>query len=299
MDRLDTIQTFVRVVECGSFSAAARELGIGQSAVSKQIAALEAQVGAELIWRSSRTLSVTEAGREFYESSIRLLEDFDAAISGVRQGHAAPKGLIRLMASPTFSRLYIAPRMPEFLALYPEISLELVVSNTPTNLIEDGIDLWIHGFELSDSNLIVKKVAETSVVTIATPTYLEKHGSPRHPSELGRHLGVIFLQQGAPREWVFADEFGRTVSLPKTRFRTNDGEHVRIAVLAHLGIANAPAWQFAKEIASGAVRRILVEYDQPRSIFALRPGGRRLATKVRCLIEFLETTLAKDLIVTD
>ncbi|MEH2474149.1 DNA-binding transcriptional LysR family regulator [Nitrobacteraceae bacterium AZCC 2161] len=136
-------------------------------------------------------------------------------------------------------------------------------------------------------------------MTIATPTYLEKHGSPRHPSELDRHLGVIFLQQGAPREWVFADEFGRTVSLPKTRFRTNDGEHVRIAVLAHLGIANAPAWQFAKEIASGAVRRILVEYDQPRSIFALRPGGRRLATKVRCLIEFLETTLAKDLIVTD
>ena len=299
MDRLDAIQTYIRVIECGSFSAAARELGIGQSAVSKQIAALETQVGAELIWRSSRTLTVTEAGKQFYESSIRLLEDFDAAIARVQRGHTAPKGLIRLMVSPTFSRLYIAPRMPEFLALYPEISLELVVSNTPTNLIEDGIDLWIHGFELSDSNLIVKKIAETAVVTVATPTYLKEHGNPKHPSELDQHFGVIFLQQGTPREWVFANESGRMVCLPKARFRTNDGEHVRTAVLADLGIANAPAWQFAKEIASGAVRRILTEYDQPRSIFALRPGGRRLAIKVRSLIEFLETTLAKDLIAAD
>jgi DNA-binding transcriptional LysR family regulator len=200
------------------------------------------------------------------------------------------------MASPTFSRLYIAPRMPEFLALYPEITLELVVSNTPTNLIEDGIDLWIHGFELSDSNLIVKKIAETSVVTVATPTYLKNHGIPEHPRELDRHFGIVFLQQGTPREWIFADESGRAAYLPKTRFRTNDGEHVRIAVLAHLGLANAPAWQFSKEIASGEVHRVLRPYEQPRSIFALHPGGRRLATKVRYLIEFLETSLARDLV---
>lgn len=296
MDRLDAFQTYVRVVESGSFSAAARELGVGQSAVSKQIAALEAQLGAELLWRSSRTISVTEAGKDFYESCIRLLEDFDAAVSRAQRSHSAPKGLVRLMASPNFSRLYIAPHMPEFLALYPEISLELVVSNTPTNLIEDGIDLWIHGFELSDSNLIVKKIAETTAVTVATPTYLKNHGIPKHPRELDQHFGIIFLQQGIPREWVFVDESGRTAYLPKTRFRTNDGEHVRTAVLAHLGMANAPAWQFSKEIASGEVRRVLRPYEQPRSIFALRPGGRRLATKVRCLLEFLETTLARDLV---
>jgi LysR family transcriptional regulator for bpeEF and oprC len=186
--------------------------------------------------------------------------------------------------------------MPEFLALYPEISLELVVSNTPSNLIEDGIDLWIHGFELSDSNLIVKKIAETSAVTVATPTYLKIHGVPKHPRELDQHLGIIFLQQGIPREWVFADESGRTAYVPKTRFRTNDGEHVRTAVLAHLGLANAPAWQFSKEIASGEVCRVLRLYEQPRPIFALRPGGRRLPTKVRYLLEFLETTLARDLV---
>jgi LysR family transcriptional regulator, regulator for bpeEF and oprC len=295
VDRLDTIQTYVRVVECGSFSAAARELRVGQSAVSKQIAALEAWLGTELIWRSSRTLTMTEVGKEFYESSIRLLEDFEAATSRVQRGHAAPKGLIRLMASPTFSRHFIAPRMPEFLALYPDITLELVVSNTPTNLIEDGIDISIHGFELSDSNLIVKKIAETSIVTVATPTYLEKHGVPKRPSELDRHFGVIFLQQGTPREWLFEDNYGRSLYLPKSRFRTNDGEHIRTAVLAHLGMTNAPAWQFAREIASGAVCRILTKYERPRSIFALRPGGRRLATKVRLLIEFLETTLASDL----
>jgi DNA-binding transcriptional LysR family regulator len=195
VDRLDAFQTYVRVVESGSFSAAARELGVGQSAVSKQIAALEAQLGAELLWRSSRTISVTEAGKDFYESCIRLLEDFDAAVSRAQRSHSAPKGLVRLMASPNFSRLYIAPHMPEFLALYPEISLELVVSNTPTNLIEDGIDLWIHGFELSDSNLIVKKIAETSAVTVATPTYLKNHGIPKHPRELDQHFGIYFCSK--------------------------------------------------------------------------------------------------------
>jgi DNA-binding transcriptional LysR family regulator len=141
----------------------------------------------------------------------------------------------------------------------------------------------------------VKKIAETSVVTVATPTYLERHGIPEHPRELDRHFGIIFLQQGTPREWIFADESGRTAYLPKTRFRTNDGEHVRTAVLAHLGMANAPAWQFSKEIASGQVRRVLRPYELPRSIFALRPGGRRLATRVRHLIEFLETNLPVDL----
>jgi DNA-binding transcriptional LysR family regulator len=248
-DRLDTIHTFVRVVEIGSFSAAARELGIGQSAVSKQIAALETQLGAELMWRSSRTFSLTEAGRDFYEASIRLLEDFDAATSRVARGHAAPKGLVRVMASPTFSRLYVAPRMGEFLARYPEIAVELLISNTATNLIEDGIDVAMHSGDLSDSSLIVKRIAETSVATVATPTYLEKHGVPKHPSEFDQHRAVMFMHQGSPRESLFENKSGRIVHQPKGAFRTNDGEHVRIAMLAHLGIANAqPGFSRKKSI---------------------------------------------------
>ena len=295
MDRLDLIQIFVRVVESGSFSATARELGVGQPAISKQIAALEAQLGAELIWRSSRRFSLTEVGRDFYESSMRLLEDFEAATSRVTRSQTTPKGLIRTMASSTFSRLYVAPRLGEFLARYPEISVELLTSNIPTNLIEDGVDIAIYGGELPDSSLIIRKIAETSIATVATPEYLRQHGVPKHPSELDRHQAVIFIQQGTPREWVFEDRSGRTIHQPRGRIRTNDAEQLRIAVLSHLGMANVPAWLFARELACGSVHRILPEYAAPKPIFALRPSGRSLATKVRVFIEFMEEVLAQEL----
>jgi DNA-binding transcriptional LysR family regulator len=295
LDRLDLIQIFVRVVESGSFSATARELGVGQPAISKQIAALEAQLGAELIWRSSRTFSLTEVGREFYESSIRLLDDFEAARTRVTRAQAFPKGLVRVMASSTFSRLYITPHLGEFLSRYSDMKVELLTSNTPSNLIEDGVDVAIYGGDLSDSSLIVSKIAETSIATVATPEYLQKNGVPKHPSDLDQHEAVIFVQQGAPREWAFEHRSSRIVHQPKGRFRTNDAEQLRIAVLSHLGIANAPAWLFARELSSGSVRQLLTEYAQPKSILALRPGGRRLAAKVRVFIKFMEEVLTREL----
>jgi DNA-binding transcriptional LysR family regulator len=295
VDRLDLIQIFVRVVESGSFSATAREFGVRQPAISKHIAALEAQLGAALIWRSSRTLSLTEAGREFYESSIRLLEDFDAAAARVSRAQTTPRGLIRMMASSTFSRLYISSHLEEFLKLYPDISVELLTSNSPTSLIEDGVDVAIHGGELSDSSLIAKKIAETSIATVATPVYLEKHGVPTHPSELDRHQAVVFVQHGAPREWVFEDPSGRLVYQPKGTVRTNDAEQLRIAVLSHLGIGNAPSWLFQRELASGSAVQVLNGYTQPKPIYAIRPGGRRLTTKVRVFIDFMEEVLAREL----
>jgi DNA-binding transcriptional LysR family regulator len=197
MDRLDLIRIFVRVVESGSFSATARERGVRQPAISKHVAALEARLGAELIRRSSRTFSVTDAGRDFYESSVRLLEDFDAATAQAKRAVANPNGLLRVMASPTFSRLYIGPWLAEFFRRYPDISVELLTSSTPTSLIEDGVDIAFHGGELSDSSLIAKKIAETSIITVATPQYLAKHGAPEHPDDLAHHLGVIFIQYGA------------------------------------------------------------------------------------------------------
>lgn len=140
-----------------------------------------------------------------------MLEDFDAATSRVAHSYAAPKGLVRVMASPTLSRLYVAPRMGEFLARYLEIAIELLISNTATSSIEDGIDVAIHSGDLSDSSLIVKKIAETSVATIATPTFLEKHGVPKHPSEHDGHRTVMFMRQGSPRERLFENKSGRIV----------------------------------------------------------------------------------------
>jgi DNA-binding transcriptional LysR family regulator len=295
MDRLDLIRIFVRVVESGSFSATARERGVRQPAISKHVAALEERLGAELIRRSSRTFSVTDVGRDFYESSIRLLEDFDAATAQVKRAQAGPNGLLRVMASPTFSRLYIAPRLAEFFHRYPGVSVELLTSNTPTSLMEDGADIALHAGELSDSSLIARKIADTSIITVATPQYLAKYGTPEHPGEHARHLGVVFIQFGAPRDWIFEDETGRFIHQPKGSFRTNDAEQMRIAVLSDLGIANAPAWLFAKELASGDVRPLLGKFAQSKPIFALRPGGRRFAAKVQVFMDFMEEILAREL----
>jgi DNA-binding transcriptional LysR family regulator len=295
MDRLDLIRIFVRVVESGSFSATARGRGIGQPAISKHVAALEARLGAELIQRSSRTFSVTDAGRDFYESSVRLLEDFDAATAQVKRAVANPNGPLRVMATPTFSRLYIGPWLAEFFRRYPDISVELLTSSTPTSLIEDGVDIALLGGELSDSSLIAKKIAETSIVTVATPQYLAKHGLPEHPDDLTHHLGVIFIQYGTPRDWIFEDESDRFVCQPHGSLRTNDAEQMRIAVLSHLGIANAPAWLFARELASGEVCPLLTRFAPTKPIFALRRSGRRLTARVHAFVDFMAEILAREL----
>jgi LysR family transcriptional regulator, regulator for bpeEF and oprC len=294
MDRLDAIQMFVRVVEGGSFSTAARERGVGQPAVSKQIAALEAHLGAQLLLRTSRSLTLTDAGQEFYESARRLVGEVEAAESRVGHRQLSPSGLVRATVAPVFGRLYVVPRLREFFARYPEISVELLISDRTVDLIEEGIDVDIRNGDLPDSTLVVRKIAATPIVTVATPGYLTKHGVPKTPSDIDQHSCVIYAPQGAIRAWGFEGKFGSIVHQPKGKFRTNDAEQIRAAVLSNLGLAHTPGWLFASEIASGTVRRILRDYEPPNlSISAVHPSGRRLPTKVRVFIDFLAEILAK------
>jgi LysR family transcriptional regulator, regulator for bpeEF and oprC len=292
LDRLDAIGLFVRVVDSGSFSAVARTLGVGQPAVSKQIAALEAHLGAQLLQRTSRSLTLTEAGRDFYESALRLVGDVEAAESRVGRGRIAPSGLVRATVAPVFGRLYVVPRLREFFARYPEVAVELVVADRLVNLVEEGVDVGVHNGELSDSGLIARKIAQTPVITVATPTYLAAHGDPATPAELERHACIIYA---APRAWGFAGRFGPIAYQPKGAFRTNDAEQIRTAVLADLGLAHTPGWLFAAEIASGAVRPVLTAFEPARlSISAVRPGGRFMASKVRVFIDFLAEIFADE-----
>jgi LysR family transcriptional regulator for bpeEF and oprC len=294
MDQLAAIRMFVRVVESGSFSAVAREAGVGQPAVSKQITALEAHLGAQLLRRTSRSLSLTEAGQDFYESAVRLIDDLQAAESRVGRGQNAPSGLIRVTVAPVFGRLYIVPRLPEFFGRHPDIVVDLVVTDRVVNLVEEGIDLAIHNGELKDSSLVMQRIAATPVITVGSPSYLKAHGEPASPSELDRHRCIIFAPQGAPRPWGFKGKFGEIEYRPQGNFRTNDADQIRAAVLANLGLAHTPGWLFAPEITSGAVRAVLRDYEPaPLAISAVRPAGRRLATKVRVFIEFLGEVLAE------
>lgn len=295
MDQFEAIRMFVRVVDSGSFSGVARENGIGQPAVSKQIAALEARLGAQLLRRTSRSVRVTEAGQDFYESAVRLLDDLDTAVSRVGRGQTAPSGLVRVTVAPVFGRLHLLPRLGELFARFPEIVVEIVVTDSTVDLVQEGVDVAIRHGPLIDSTLVARKIATTPVVTVVTPDYLERHGEPKSPSDLDGHECVTFVTGGGAWPWRFKGKLGEIVHPPKGRLRTNDAEHIRAAVLAGLGLAHTPGWLFAREIASGEVRRILRKYERdPLPISAVHAGGRRLATKVRVFVDFLAEIFAAE-----
>src|SRR6202045_100144 len=203
MDRFDAMQIFVRVVEKGSFSAVAKERGIGQPAVSKQIAALEDELGTELIHRTSRSIALTDPGRDFYESALRLLDDFENATSRIGRGQTAPKGLIRVTVPPTFARLPMGSKLPSFFDAYPDMAIEMSASEGPTTIIEDGFDLAIHSGDLPDSTLVARRFAQTMIILVATPQYLARYGAPESPDDLHRFRSVVFLERGAIQPWSF------------------------------------------------------------------------------------------------
>jgi DNA-binding transcriptional LysR family regulator len=197
VDKFEAMQIFVRVVEKGSFSAVAKERGIGQPAVSKQISALENELGTELIHRTSRTIALTEPGRDFYESALHILDDLENATSRIGRGQSAPKGLIRVTVPPTFARLHMVSKLPAFFAAYPDMAIEMAASESPTTIIEDGFDLAIHSGDLPDSTLVARRFAQTMIIFVATPQYLARYGAPESPEELNRFQSVV-LSSAAP-----------------------------------------------------------------------------------------------------
>src|SRR6202171_3430921 len=197
------MQAFVRVIEKGSFSAVAKERGVGQPAVSKQISALEEELGTELIHRTSRSIALTEAGRDFYESALHILDDFENATSRIGRGQTAPKGFIRVTVPPTFARLHMVSKLPAFFAAYPDMAVEMAASESPTTIIEDGFDLAIHSGDLPDSTLVARRFAQTMTILVATPQFLTRFGAPESLEELKRLRAVVFVERGSAQPWSF------------------------------------------------------------------------------------------------
>jgi len=292
MDRFDAMQMFVRIIEKGSFSAVAKERGIGQPAVSKQISALEDELGTELIHRASRSIALTEAGRDFYESALRILDDFENSTSRIGRGQTAPKGFIRVAVPPTFARLHMVSKLPAFFAAYPDMAVEMGAPESPAKIIEDGFDLAIHSGDLPDSDLVARSFAQTRIILVATPQYLTRHGAPESPDDLSRFRSVVFVERGSVQPWRFGAGRDAKRVIPTGVFRTSDLEQMRMGVLEHLGIAQAPAWLFAAELREGTVIGLLTAFERTVPILAVRPASRRLPAKVRVFIEHLEKTFA-------
>jgi len=292
MDRLAAMEAFVRVVEAGSFSGAARLLRVGQPAVSKTIAQLEDRLGVRLLLRSTHGLTPTEAGRGFYERAKRAIEEADEAECAARGAAATLTGRLRVCAAVTFSRLHVLPRLPLFLEQHPQLDVDFVLDDRNIDLIEEGIDIALRMGKLADSSLTARKLGHSPRRVFASPAYLERMGVPRVPADLAGHQAVIYEQRGGGTEWTFHRD-GTTASVAmQGRVRVTAAEGVREAVFAGLGLAIASEWMFAPELASGAVRAVLDEWSLPAlDLWAVYPTGRQASAKARAFASFIEGQL--------
>lgn len=288
MDLLAGLRTFVRVAESGSFSAVAREMGATQPAVSRQISALEQHLDARLIQRTTRSLTLTEDGRDLLDHARRVLDCVEEAETAVGRRQGTPSGLIRIAAPASFGRLYVAPRMRRLLDRYPELSVELHMSDSVTDMIASGIDLAIRGGVVHEASLVARRIGTSARAVVASTEYLERNGVPEQPSDLARHSCIAFLQGATPNEWRFNGPGGAVAVAIAGRFSTDSTEAMREAVAAGLGLALGPAWVFGDDLTSGHIRPVLQRYQAEQvPIHAVYPSRRNLAPRTRAVIDFL------------
>lgn len=293
MDKLGAMRIFVRVVESGSFSQAARDLNLSQPTASKQLAALEARLGTQLLKRNSRTLAVTPAGQDYYDAAVRILADIDDVEEKIVEGLSTPAGVVRVTLAPAFGRMFVIPRLPDFRERFPDVVVDMEVSSRHVDLIEEGIDVAIRIGQLSDSALVARRIGDMRMITLASAAYLARHGTPQTLDALRAHQRIGYVYQGDIVAWDFQLD-GRPVTVDGGgAFRTNDAEHVRGAVLAGLGIAHHASWLFTDVLASGEVVRMLDTLAPPAlPIHAVTAGGRRMPSRVREFIDFLAAICA-------
>ncbi|GLH76614.1 LysR family transcriptional regulator [Bradyrhizobium sp. SSBR45G] len=284
--------TFVRVVETGSFSAAARHLHVGQPAVSKTIAQLEDRLQVSLLIRSTHGLTPTEAGQRFYERAKAAIQEADEAELTARGAGAGLSGCLRVSAATTFARLHIVPLLPRFLDRHPELDIDVILDDRVIDLVAEGIDVSLRMGALADSSAVARKLATGRRSVLATPFYLARAGEPRSPADLAEHEAVIYSQ--LPNVWSFTRD-GAEVSVPvHGRIKVSAAEGLRAAVLADMGLTIASDWMFSPELASGAVRRVLNDWSlPPLDLWAVFPAGRLASAKAREFARFVEAALAE------
>jgi len=291
MDRLSAMETFVHVVETGSFSAAAKRLGIGQPAVSKSIAQLEARLAVRLLLRSTRGLTPTEAGLAFFDKARRAIDEANEADEAARGAGAGLSGNLRISAAVTFARMHIIPRLGPFLEQYPNVNIEVVLDDRNLNLVEDGIDVGLRMGNLNDSSLTARKIGESPCVILATPTYFERFGEPATPADLLQHQAIIYTR-GEGSHWSFTPGDTPHPIVAHSRLRVTAAEGVRAGVLSHMGLTLSSTWMFAPELASGEVKTVLTDWKlPPRALWAVFPTGRMASAKARAFVEYVEGLL--------
>jgi DNA-binding transcriptional LysR family regulator len=292
MDRLAAMEAFVLVVDTGSFSAAARRLDVGQPAVSKLVAQLEGRLGVKLLVRTTRGLTATEAGLNYYERARRSIEEADEAEQSARGAVAGLTGKLRICAAVTFARIHVMPHLPEFLARHPELEIDVVLDDRNIDLVHEGIDVALRMGRLADSALTARRIASSRQVVLGSPAYFARVGEPTEPNDLIGHAAVIYDQKGGGAHWTFRCAGVETAVTLKGRLRVSAAEGVREAVLSNAGIAITSEWMFAPEIANGTVKVVLQNWELPQlDLWAVFPAGRTATTKARTFTQFVEEVM--------
>ena len=282
---------FSKVVQAGSLSAAARELGVSPAVVSRTLAGLEARLGVRLVNRTTRSLSLTDEGASYFETCLRILAEIDEADAAVSSRRVEPQGVLKVALPASFGHKHIAPLIPRFAERYPKIELALSLSDRSINLIEEGFDLAIRIAELKDSSLAARKLAPNRRVVCASPAYLRQHGEPQTPQDLARHNCLVTTwEQGFAMTWEYKSPVGKRSSVRVTgRYACDNWEVLREWAVAGLGVALKSTWDVRKHLEDGSLVPLLPGYDfgTDVGIYAVYPHRRHLPAKTRVFIDFL------------
>ncbi len=294
MDRLAAMEVFVRVIETGSFSEAARQLRIGQPAVSKIMAQLEDRLGVRLILRSTHGMSPTEAGQTFYDRAKRTLEEADEAELAARGAGSTLTGRLKVSTSVTFSRLHVIPHLEPFLREHPALEIDIFMDDRNVDLVEEGVDVALRMGNLSDSSLTARKIGSCRRLVLGTPTYFSRVGEPASPGDLSEHQAVMLVQPQLNDVWTFRQGTKEISISVGGRVRLTAGEGVREAVLAGFGLTIGSEWLFGPELQSGRVRAVMLDWVlPPLDMWAVFPTGRRASAKARAFAAFVEARLTQ------
>jgi DNA-binding transcriptional LysR family regulator len=291
MDQIQAMRTFVRVVESGSFTRAADSLAVPKGTVTKHIQALEALVHAKLLNRTTRRVTVTLDGAAYYERASRLLADLDHLGSSMVNAHATPRGRLRIDVGSATASLVIIPALPAFYALYPDIQIDIGVSDHMVDLMADNVDCMIHVGEIADQSLVARRIAHLPFVTVASPAYLERHGTPLHPLDLGKKGHSMVNQFSGRTRRMDAHEFskdGKRVDVAAPyKVAVNESNALTTAVLAGLGVSQMVGFIAYPFLESGRLVEVLPDWTrEPLSVHAVYPPNRHLSAKVRVFVDW-------------
>ena len=292
MDTFSTIPVFTAVVELGSFSQASRKLGVTKSAVSKKISSLEAHLGVKLIQRTTRKLSLTEAGEQYYSYIHRaktLVNEGEDAISSLQ---GTPSGHLKVSVPMVFGQLHIAPLLSEFLIRFPNIKLSLSMDDKVVDLVQDGLDMVLRIGELSDSNLVARKLSRCRSVLCGSPSYFKKHGEPQELNDLKQHNCLYYSYYRSGLEWVFDGPNGSERIKPDGNIQVNNSDVLKLLMLDDIGLCQMPLFLVEQELNSGALVTTLEQYKLPEhGIYAVYPQRSFIPEKLKVFLNYLEEKL--------